>query len=90
MNIWRDIDQARISSSRFDAVVEIPRGCKLKYELDKETEFLMFDRVLYTSTHYPANYGFIPRTLAEARVVIEAAIVRYKETFAAGENAIVK
>ena len=65
MNIWHDIDPARISSSRFDAVVEIPRGCKLKYELDKETGFLRLDRVLYTSTHYPANYGFIPRTLAE-------------------------
>lgn len=65
MNIWHDIDPARITSSRFDAVVEIPMGCKLKYELDKETGFLLLDRVLYTSTHYPANYGFIPRTLAE-------------------------
>ncbi|MDR2725390.1 MAG: inorganic diphosphatase [Candidatus Adiutrix sp.] len=65
MNIWHDIDPARISPSRFDAVVEIPRASKLKYELDKETGFLRLDRVLYTSTHYPANYGFIPRTLAE-------------------------
>lgn len=40
-------------------------GCKLKYELDKETGFLLLDHVLYTSAHYPANYGFIPRTLAE-------------------------
>lgn len=65
MNIWHDIDSARITSSRFAAVVEIPLGCKLKYELDKETGLLKLDRVLYTSTHCPANYGFIPRTLAE-------------------------
>lgn len=65
MNIWHDIDPMRVSASLFDAVVEIPRGSKLKYELDKETGLLMLDRILFTSTHYPANYGFIPRTLAE-------------------------
>ena len=65
MNIWHDIDPARISEQSFDAVVEIPRGGKQKYELDKETGLLMLDRVLYTSTHYPANYGFIPLTLEE-------------------------
>lgn len=65
MNIWHDINPSRISSSTFDAVVEIPRGGKLKYELDKETGLLILDRVLHTSTHYPANYGFIPLTLAE-------------------------
>jgi len=65
MNIWHDINPNRISSSRFDAVVEITLGSKLKYELDKETGLLRLDRVLYTSTHYPANYGFIPRTLSE-------------------------
>jgi inorganic pyrophosphatase len=46
-------------------VVEIPKGSKCKYELDKETGFMKLDRILYTSTHYPANYGFIPRTLAD-------------------------
>ena len=65
MNIWHDIDPARISDMRFDAVVEISLGSKMKYELDKETGLLILDRVLFTSTHYPANYGFIPRTLAE-------------------------
>ncbi len=48
----------------FPAVIEIPRGSKLKYEVDKDTGLLMLDRVLYSSVHYPANYGFIPRTLA--------------------------
>lgn len=47
------------------AVIEIPKDGKSKYELDKETGMLRLDRVLYTSTHYPANYGFIPRTYAE-------------------------
>jgi inorganic pyrophosphatase len=47
------------------AVIEIPRGSKLKYELDKATGLLMLDRVLYSSVHYPANYGFIPQSHAE-------------------------
>ena len=64
-NIWHDIDPKRITPEDFIAVVEIPKGSKKKYELDKETGFLILDRILYTSTHYPANYGFIPRTLAD-------------------------
>ena len=64
MNIWHDIDKDRITETQFDALIEIPRGSKAKYELDKQTGLLRLDRVLYTSTVYPANYGFIPRTLA--------------------------
>lgn len=63
-NIWHDISPKRISPSDFVAVIEIPKGGKNKYEMDKETGLLRLDRVLYTSTHYPANYGFIPRTYA--------------------------
>lgn len=65
MNIWHDVDSKRISPTDFLAVVEISKGTKNKYELDKETGILKLDRVLYTSTHYPTNYGFIPRTLSE-------------------------
>lgn len=65
MNIWHDIDPQCISATSFTAVVEIPAGSKNKYELDKRTGLLRLDRVLYTSTHYPANYGFIPRTFAD-------------------------
>lgn len=65
MNIWHDIAKERITPEKFSAVIEIPSGGKNKYELDKETGFLRLDRVLYTSTHYPANYGFIPRTYAD-------------------------
>ena len=65
MNIWHDINPDRISRSSYAAVIEISKGSKMKYELDKETGLLRLDRVLYTSTHYPANYGFIPRTYAK-------------------------
>lgn len=65
MNIWHDISPERIAAKDFSAVIEIPKGGKNKYELDKETGFLRLDRVLYTATHYPANYGFIPRTFAD-------------------------
>ena len=65
MNIWHDISEERIKAKSFEALIEIPKGCKVKYELDKETGLLKLDRVLYTSTVYPDNYGFIPRTLAE-------------------------
>lgn len=64
MNIWHDIEDERISPEKFTAVVEIGKGGKQKYELDKKTGLLRLDRILYTSTHYPANYGFIPHTLA--------------------------
>ena len=64
MNIWHDIAKERIQKDDFIGVIEISKGGKNKYELDKETGMLKLDRVLYTSTHYPANYGFIPRTYA--------------------------
>lgn len=65
MNIWHDIKEERIKKDDFIAVIEITKGGKNKYELDKETGMLRLDRVLYTATHYPANYGFIPRTYAD-------------------------
>ena len=64
-NIWHDINPKRITPDDFIAVIEIPKGSKKKYELDKETGTIILDRILYTSTHYPANYGFIPRTYAD-------------------------
>lgn len=65
MNIWHDISGDRIKPEEFISVIEITKGGKNKYELDKETGMLRLDRVLYTATHYPANYGFIPRTYAD-------------------------
>ena len=64
MNIWHDIDPDRIEPDTFIAVIEISKGGKAKYELDKKTGLLILDRILSTSMQYPANYGFIPRTYA--------------------------
>lgn len=65
MNIWHDINPARITPDKFDVCIEITKGSKVKYELDKATGCLKLDRILHTSTHYPANYGFIPLTYAD-------------------------
>ena len=65
MNIWHDLSPKRVKPEDFVALIEIPKGSKNKYELDKETGYLMLDRILHTSTHYPANYGFIPRTYGD-------------------------
>lgn len=62
MNIWHDLDSKRVGVDSFIACIEISKGSKKKYELDKETGLIILDRILYTSTHYPANYGFIPKT----------------------------
>ena len=64
-NIWHDMHPSRINPDDFVAVIEIQKGSKNKYELDKQTGLLILDRILYTSTHYPANYGFIPRSYGD-------------------------
>jgi len=58
------IDESRLAEA-FPVIVEIPKGSTNKYELDKETGLLRLDRVLYSAVHYPADYGFIPRTYCE-------------------------
>ena len=65
MSIWHDIDDKRITEDKFIACIEIAKGTKTKYELDKDTGLIILDRILHTSMIYPANYGFIPRTLSE-------------------------
>ena len=66
MHPWHDIavDEATLDEL-VPAIIEVPRGSKNKYELDKATGFLRLDRVLYSAVHYPANYGFIPRTYCD-------------------------
>ena len=64
MHSWHDVRSSRVSPDKFLAMIEISKGSKNKYELDKETGHLILDRVLFTSTHYPQNYGFIPKTYA--------------------------
>jgi len=65
LNILHDINPDRIKPENFLAVIEIAKGSKKKYEMDKETGMIILDRILHTSTHYPSSYGFIPRTLAD-------------------------
>ena len=74
-NLWHDMNPKRVNPTDFTVVVEIPKGSKNKYELDKETGLLKLDRILYTSTHYPANYGFIPRTFADDGDPLDALVL---------------
>lgn len=75
MNIWHDIDPSRIKSDDFICVIEIPKGSKKKYELDKETGLILLDRILHTSMQYPANYGFIPRTYGDDKDPLDVLVV---------------
>ena len=65
MNPWHDVELGERPEEEFQAVIEIPRGSRAKYELDKATGLLRLDRVLYSAVHYPANYGFLPRTYCD-------------------------
>jgi inorganic pyrophosphatase len=62
-NLWHDIDRKK--AEEFNTIIEIPKGSRVKYELDKETGLICFDRVIYSPMHYTCNYGFIPQTLWE-------------------------
>jgi inorganic pyrophosphatase len=62
MHAWHDVELGDAIESGFRAVIEIPKGSKVKYELDKATGLLWVDRILYSAVHYPANYGFLPQT----------------------------
>jgi inorganic pyrophosphatase len=72
MHPWHDVDPGNHFdhdgdplTRHFRAVIEIPKGSKVKYELDKRTGLLWLDRVLHSAVHYPANYGFLPRTFCD-------------------------
>lgn len=65
MHPWHHVKLYTETPNIVPAVVEIPKGCQIKYELEKESGLLKADRILYSAVHYPANYGFIPRTYCE-------------------------
>lgn len=75
MNIWHDVSSERITPRDFLVVIEISKGSKKKYELDKETGLIILDRILYTSTHYPANYGFIPKTYGDDKDPLDVLVL---------------
>lgn len=75
MNLWHRVNPAEITPEKFLACIEIPQGSKNKYELDKYSGALKLDRILYTSTHYPHNYGFIPKTLADDGDALDVLVI---------------
>lgn len=62
---WHDVTPGRDIPKEFETVIEIPFGSSVKYELDKASGLIRLDRMLFSAVYYPANYGFIPQTLAE-------------------------
>ncbi len=65
MHPWHDVPAGSKVPHLVNAMIEVPMDSKIKYEIDKATGFIMVDRILYSSVHYPANYGFIPQTLGD-------------------------
>jgi inorganic pyrophosphatase len=82
MHPWDDsyVDDATVGET-FPVVIEIPKGSKNKYELDKETGLLRLDRVLYSAVHYPADYGFIPRTYCDDGDPLDALVLSQEPVY---------
>jgi inorganic pyrophosphatase len=82
MHPWHDsyVDDAIVGTA-FPVVIEIPKGSKNKYELDKETGLLRLDRVLYSAVHYPADYGFIPRTYCDDGDPLDALVLSQEPVY---------
>jgi len=76
MNLWHDIPYGETDA--LNVVIEIPKESRVKYELDKETGLIKFDRVLYSPMHYPANYGFVPQTLWEDGDPLDVLVIAYE------------
>jgi len=72
---WHDVNPGEHLPQEFNAIVEIPMGSSVKYELDKRTGLLKMDRILYSAVYYPANYGFIPQTFAEDDVPLDVLVL---------------
>lgn len=75
MNPWHDVEIGVGAPSIVNSIIEIPIGSRVKYELDKATGLLRVDRVLYSAVHYPANYGFIPRTYCDDRDPLDVLVL---------------
>jgi inorganic pyrophosphatase len=77
MNLWHDIPSG--DKNGLNVIVEIPKLSRVKYELDKDTGLIKFDRVLYSPMHYPANYGFVPMTLWDDGDPLDVLILGHEE-----------
>src|SRR5512143_267687 len=82
MHPWHDtyLDDTTVATD-FPVIIEIPKGSKNKYELDKETGLLRLDRVLYSAVHYPADYGFIPRTYCDDGDPLDALVIGQESVY---------
>ena len=78
MSIYEKIGHGTKAPEYVNVVIEIPLGSYIKYEVDKETGLLFVDRILYTATHYPFNYGFIPATLEEDGDPVDVLVLGYE------------
>lgn len=79
MNPWHDVTFGEESPAIVQCIIEIPSGSKAKYELDKESGLLRLDRVLFSAVHYPANYGFIPRTYCDDKDPLDVLVISQVE-----------
>lgn len=75
MHPWHDVNPGEKVDQSFYCVIEIPKGSKNKYELDKPTGLLLADRVLYSSVHYPANYGFVPQSYCDDKDPLDVLVL---------------
>ncbi len=75
LNPWHHVNPGKATPELVNGIIEIPKGTRAKYELDKESGLLKLDRVLYSSVYYPANYGFIPQTYCDDKDPLDILIL---------------
>jgi inorganic pyrophosphatase len=75
MNPWHDVSIGTSVPNEFPVVIEVPKGSKVKYELHKESGLIKVDRILFSSVHYPANYGFIPQTYCDDKDPLDVLVL---------------
>ncbi|NBX69670.1 MAG: inorganic diphosphatase [Proteobacteria bacterium] len=80
MHPWHDVEVGNEAPEVVTSVIEVPKGSKIKYELDKTSGLIKVDRILFSSVHYPSNYGFIPQTLCEDRDPLDILVLGQEPT----------
>lgn len=78
---WHDLSPGDKAPDELQVFIEIPAGSRNKYELDKVSGLIKFDRLLYSSVHYPGDYGFIPKTLADDDDPLDVVVITSEPTF---------
>ncbi len=81
MNYWKDIEPGEDIPEVFNAIIEVPKGSRNKYEYNKDNEIFMLDRVLYSPLHYPADYGFVPQTIYDDGDPMDVLVLMDQPTF---------